>query len=295
MTYYAGIELGGTKLVAVRARGRTIADRVTIPTTDPAETLGRAVDVLRGWHDAQPFAAIGIGSFGPVRIDPAARDYGRILATPKAGWAGTDLLAPLKRFELPIALDTDVNAAALAEAAMGAGRGCDTLVYLTIGTGIGGGLVTAGKAVRGMLHPELGHMTFRRAAGDGFGGVCPFHGDCMEGLVSGPALKARFGMDGASVPPDDTRWDIVASDLAQLLANLMLAVSPRRIVVGGGVGLGQRQMVRRAAAMVPELLAGYLPDIDAAAMETLVVPPDLGEDVGPLGSILLAHTAIRNG
>jgi len=143
VTYYAGIELGGTKLVAIRANGRTITDRVTIPTTDPGETLGRAVDVLRGWHDAQPFAAIGIGSFGPVRIDPAAPDYGSILSTPKAGWAGTDLLAPFKRFEVPLALDTDVNAAALAEAAMGAGRGCDTLVYLTIGTGIGGGLVAA--------------------------------------------------------------------------------------------------------------------------------------------------------
>lgn len=295
MTYYAGIELGGTKLVAVRAHGRTIADRVTIATTDPGETLGRAVDVLRGWHDAQPFAAIGIGSFGPVRIDPDAPDYGSILSTPKAGWAGTDLLAPLKRFEVPLALDTDVNAAALAEAAMGAGRGCDTLVYLTIGTGIGGGLVSAGKTVRGMLHPELGHMTFRRAAGDGFAGVCPFHGDCMEGLVSGPALKARFGMDGASVPSDDTRWDIVSSDFAQLLANLMLAVSPQRVIVGGGVGLGQRQMVRRAAAMVPDLLAGYLPDIDAAAMEMLVVPPALGTDAGPLGSILLAEAANRNG
>lgn len=293
MTYYAGIELGGTKLVAVHAREREIVDRVTIPTADPGTTLAQAVEVLRSWHRAHHFASIGIGSFGPVRIDPAASDYGRILATPKPGWSGADVVTPFTRFECPVALDTDVNAAALAEAAMGAGKGVESLIYLTIGTGIGGGIISGGTTVRGMLHPELGHMTFRRAAGDRFAGVCPFHGDCIEGLVSGPALHARLGTDAASVPRDDARWNPIICDLAQLLSNLIMGISPRRIIVGGGVGLGQQAIVRKAAAMVPDLLGGYLPGIDLAAMENLVGPPELGADAGPLGAILLAEAILR--
>ncbi len=165
---------------------------------------------------------------------------------------------------MPIALDTDVNAAALAEARLGAGQGSDSLIYITIGTGIGGGVVVGGRPAHGLLHPELGHMMLRRVADDHFAGVCPFHGDCIEGLVSGPALHARFGQDAAAVDPQDPRWDAVSSDLAQLLANLMLALSPEKIVIGGGVGLGQQAMVRSAAAKVPQIIAGYLPAIGPA-------------------------------
>lgn len=291
MTHRAGLEIGGTKLIAVRAMGRTVIDRVTIPTTTPAETLGNAVDVLSRWYDRRPFRALGIASFGPVRIDRGAPDYGQILATPKAGWQGADLLAPFRIFGVPLALDTDVNAAALAERAMGAGQGCDTLVYLTIGTGIGGGVVVGGQPAHGMLHPELGHLMLRRAKGDEFRGICPFHGDCIEGLVSGPALHARFGANAVDIAASDPRWDAPAADLAQLLVNLILTLSPQRIVIGGGVGLGQRAMVQRAARLVPELLADYLEGFDQGLMQRLVVPPALGADAGPVGAILLAEAA----
>lgn len=294
MSYLAGLEIGGTKLVAVLAKGRAIVDRAVIPTQTPAETLGAAADVLARWHRETPFSAIGVASFGPVRIDDTVPDYGHILATPKPGWQGADLLAPLKTFDVPLALDTDVNAAALAELSLGAGRGCDTLVYITIGTGIGGGIVVSGRPVHGVLHPELGHLRLRRVDRDVFAGVCPFHGDCIEGLVSGPALHARFGMDAGDVPADDPRWQVVSADLAQLLANLMLTISPKRIVIGGGVGLGQGAMVRDAAAMVPGLLGGYLDGVDKAFMATLVVPPELGGDAGPLGAILLAKTVLND-
>ncbi|ARU15607.1 ROK family protein [Croceicoccus marinus] len=294
MTHYAGIEIGGTKLVAARGRGWSIAERVAIATTTPEETLGKAVRVLTEWHDHEPLSAIGVASFGPVRIDPAAHDYGKILATPKPGWEGTDLLAELSRFGIPVALDTDVNAAALAEARLGAGQGCDSLIYITIGTGIGGGVVVGGRPAHGLLHPELGHMMLRRVEGDDFAGVCPFHGDCLEGLVSGPALHARFAGDAAAADPQDPRWDTIASDLAQLLANLLLALSPQRIVIGGGVGLGQRSLVRRAADRVPQIIAGYLPEVDRAAMDRLIVPPALGADAGPLGAILLATDSMAS-
>lgn len=292
MTQYAGLEIGGTKLIAARGNGRSIAERVTIATTTPAETLGSAADVLARWHEQEPLSAIGVASFGPVRIDPAASDYGHILATPKRGWQGADLLAGLHEFEVPIALDTDVNAAALAEARLGAGRGCDSLIYITIGTGIGGGVVVGGRPAHGLLHPELGHMMLRRVAGDDFAGVCPFHGDCIEGLVSGPALHARFAGDATAALQDDPRWEDVSSDLAQLLANLLLALSPEKIVIGGGVGLGQRTMVRSAAAKIPQIIAGYLPATDHDAMDRLVVPPALGGDAGPLGALLLAETLL---
>lgn len=291
MTHYAGLEIGGTKLIAARGKGRSIVERVSIATTTPAETLGGAVDVLARWHRAEPLSAIGVASFGPVRIDPSAPDYGHVLATPKRGWEGADLLAGLRGSGVPIALDTDVNAAALAEALLGAGQGCESLIYITIGTGIGGGVVVGGRPAHGLLHPELGHMMLRRVTGDDFAGTCPFHGDCIEGLVSGPALHKRFGGDAAAADPQDRRWDDVASDLAQLLANLLLALSPQGIVIGGGVGLGQQAMVRNAAAKVPAIVAGYLPGIDAEAMGRLVVPPALGADAGPLGAILLAEAA----
>ncbi|WP_230293381.1 ROK family protein [Croceicoccus sp. Ery5] len=294
-SHLAGLEIGGTKLVAARAYGRTIAERVTIATTTPEATLHAARELLARWHAGEALAAIGIAAFGPVRIDRAAPDYGHVLATPKPGWEGADLLAGLSDFGVPLALDTDVNAAALAEMALGAGQGCETVIYITIGTGIGGGVVVGGRPAHGLLHPELGHVMLRREAGDDFAGICPFHGDCIEGLVSGPALQSRFGTDPAAVAAGDPRWDAVAGDLARLIANLMLALSPQRIVIGGGVGLGQRAMVRQAARKAPALLAGYLPDIDDDAMARIVVPPVLGHDAGPLGAILLAERAASCG
>lgn len=285
----AGVELGGTKTVVVVARGLDIVERVTIPTTTPGETLERAIDALAAWR----FDAIGIGSFGPVRVNPSAPDFGTMLDTPKPGWRGARIVAPFaKRFACPIALDTDVNAAGMAEAATGAGRDCRTIVYLTIGTGVGGGILVDGKPVAGRLHPELGHMRLRRAAGDVFAGACPFHGDCVEGLISGPALAVRFDGNPADVDPADARWEEVAQDCAELFAALMLTLSPERIIVGGSVALGQPGLMARATNAAAERLTGYIPDYDAATLAQIIVPPALKHDAGPLGTIFLAATAV---
>ena len=285
----AGVELGGTKTIVVRAHGHEILERHRLPTTDPATTLAGARALLDGWHAAAPLAALGIASFGPVRLDPAAADHGRILATTKPGWTGAPVLAALADdLGCPAALDTDVNAAALAEARWGAAQGADTMVYLTIGTGIGGGVVAGGRALHGRLHPEIGHVLLRRAPDDGFAGHCVFHRDCAEGLLSGPALAARFGEPAERVAADDPRWRHPVADLAQLLALLVNMVSPRRIVIGGGVGLGPPHLVTRARAAMAAVLGGYHPDLDAAALAALVRPAALGNDAGPLGAVLLA-------
>ena len=286
----AGLELGGTKCIAVLGDALAIAERREFPTTTPGETLAAALGVLREWDAVAPLAAIGVASFGPVRVDRTAADFGRILTTPKPGWSGTDVLGVFRgAFACPVALDTDVNAAALAEYRIGAGQGCSSLVYLTIGTGVGGGIVVDGRPVHGALHPELGHLQLRRAAGDRFAGTCPFHGDCIEGLIAGPALAARFSGDIHATPAGDPRRDFLAADLAQLFAALILMASPRKILVGGGVGLGVPGLLERAVAKVPAILNGYLPQLDAATLRAMIAPPQLGADAGPLGVIVLAE------
>ena len=293
---FAGVELGGTKAIAVVWREGRIIDRVVVPTADPQQTIASLGD----WLSANPlrpaFAGLGIASFGPIRLDPAAADFGHILATPKPGWAGAPVLAALaERVACPTVLDTDVNAAALAEYRWGAGQGCSSLVYLTIGTGVGGGIVIDGRAVHGALHPELGHLQLRRAAGDTFPGLCPFHGDCIEGLIAGPALAARFAGDIHAAPADDPRRDYLAADLAQLFAALILTVSPQKILVGGGVGLGVPGLLDAAIAQVPAILGGYLPQLDDAGLRAMIVPPQLGSDAGPLGAIALAQSGVADG
>ncbi|WP_260580427.1 ROK family protein [Sphingopyxis sp. PET50] len=293
---FAGVELGGTKVVVTLADGLDIVERHSLPTTNPGDTLGAAVDMLAAWDAQAPLAAIGIASFGPIRLDPAAADYGTMLATTKPGWAGAGVVAAFaSRFDCPVALDTDVNGAGIAEAALGAGQGCRTIVYLTIGTGVGGGVIVDGWPAPGRFHPEIGHLRLRRADGDGFAGTCSFHGDCIEGLISGPALRARFGRDPATVDPVDPAWDMVASDLAELFAALMLTLSPDRIVVGGSVALGQPDLVARATRLAGETLATYIGDYDVAALSCIIGPPMLGHDAGPLGSILLAIRASQCG
>lgn len=291
----AGIELGGTKCVVVLGTGAEIAAREQFPTTSPEETLSRATQILRQWHEAQPIAGVGIASFGPIRLDPAADDFGSILATPKPGWAGAAVLAKVRTaYSGPIAIDTDVNAAALAEQGHGAARGCANVVYLTIGTGLGGGVLADGRPVHGTLHPEIGHIRLRRADGDEFAGVCPFHGDCIEGLIAGPALAQRLKGKAALLPAADPAWNPVVHDFAQLLACLMLALSPQRIVIGGGVALGQPHLLERARLLVPDLLAGYLGPLDAAQMAELICPALLGDNAGPTGALALAAHALAS-
>lgn len=292
MTLFAGIELGGTKTVVVRGTPGNICDRHEYATTDPAATLGKAADLLSQWHGEAALAAIGIASFGPVRIDPAAPDFGTILATPKPGWSRVPIIAAIRaRLSLPAAIDTDVNGAALAEHRLGAARGCASAVYITIGTGVGGGVLVNGQPIHGMLHPEIGHLRLRRVAGDGFAGACRFHGDCIEGLISGPALAARFARHPATVDPTDPAWEPVAADLAELLFALLIAFSPQRIVIGGGVVLKQPHLLRAAIAAVPKRLAGYLDDIDTERLGAIIVPAALGDDAGPHGALVIAERA----
>ena len=289
----AGLELGGTKTVVVMGMPETIRYRMEFPTTGPEETLDRAVAVIREWQSREPVAALGVASFGPIRVSPQAADFGVMLDVPKPGWTGAPVIPRLSAaLGLPLALDTDVNAAALAEQRLGAAQGCEVAVYLNLGTGVGGGIVAAGRSLRGMLHPELGHVRLRRASGDDFAGVCPFHGDCAEGLLSGPALAARFGRHPAGVAPDEPAWHPVAQDLAELLAQIILALSPQRIVIGGGVSARQPQLLPLALARIPAILGGYLRDCTPDALARLVVPPALGDDAGPAGALLLARRAM---
>ncbi|MFC6620987.1 ROK family protein [Novosphingobium panipatense] len=288
----AGIELGGTKTVVVLGAQGRIDERVEFSTTEPAETLDRAIAVIEGWRDDKPVDAVGIASFGPIRVDRNAADYGSMLDTPKPGWSGAEVVAPvLEALERPVALDTDVNGAALAEHRHGAGQGCESMVYITIGTGIGGGVLINGAPAHGLLHPEIGHVRLRRAAADGFEGACAFHGDCIEGLLSGPALAARFGTHPSRIDPDNPVWEPVAQDLAELLAMLVLTVSPQRIVVGGGVSGRQRHLLPMAIDRVPALLGGYLRDCTRHKLAGMIVPPTLGDDAGPMGALLLAAKA----
>lgn len=293
----AGVELGGTKVVVLRARGRDIVDRVTIPTTDPATTLGAAADQLARWQAEERFAALGIASFGPLRLDRAASDFGHMLPTPKPGWSGADIYGALAgALPCPARIDTDVNGAALAELRWGAGAESappsDCLCYLTIGTGLGGGFAIHGRAVHGAMHPELGHMLIRRAPGDAFAGACPFHGDCIEGLVCGPALAQRFGVPGDRIPADDPRWDDVAHDIAQLVGTILLTTAARQVLIGGGVGMGRADLLDRVRAKVVAQLKGYLPFVDADSIATIVRPPALGDQAGPLGAVALALDAL---
>lgn len=290
----AGIELGGTKTVVAVGTAASIENRVRFPTTSPEETLSQARDALARFQLAGPVKAIGIASFGPVRIDPAARDYGMMLATPKSGWTGADVIGGITQgHPIPVAIDTDVNAAALAEYRSGAARRCANVIYLTIGTGLGGGVLVDGVPVHGILHPEIGHIRTRRSVGDAFAGNCPFHGDCIEGLISGPALASRLGSDPALAGPDHPLWAQAASDLAELLAMLILTHSPQRIVIGGGVALGQPRLVELARRKLPALLAGYLSDFDEAHIDATIVAPDLLEDAGAVGAMLLAADCRR--
>ncbi|MFB0613715.1 ROK family protein [Aurantiacibacter poecillastricola] len=289
----AGIELGGTKCIVVLGEGEQITARESLATTSPAETLRQVMATLEAWHDAAPLQAIGIASFGPIRVNPSAADYGTILDTPKPGWSGTPVLELVReKLSCPIGIDTDVNAAMLAEQKYGAARGLSNAVYITIGTGLGGGVLIGEQPAHGLMHPEIGHLRLRRAPGDKFPGVCPFHGDCIEGLVAGPALHARLPVPPAELEPTAKEWDAVAHDLAELIAHLMLTLSPERIVIGGGVMSRQPHLFDRARKIVPHLLSDYLGPVERLRLEDLVCPPGLGNDSGPVGALVLAARAV---
>ena len=286
-----GVEAGGTKFVcAVGRASGDIVDLESFPTTTPGETLARTAAFFR--KHLPHLAAVGIGSFGPVDPHPSSSTYGYITSTPKSGWANTDFAGSLQReLVVPVGFDTDVNAAALGEHRWGAARGLDTFVYLTIGTGIGGGGLMGGKRMRGLVHPEMGHIRLPRAAGDDFVGACPFHGDCLEGMASGPALRKRTGRQAEDLPENDPAWGFEAHYLAHALANITCILSPQRMILGGGV-MHQRHLFPRIRDELVSILAGYIqaPEILADAA-SYVVPPELDDRAGVLGALALADEA----
>ena len=291
---YGGIEAGGTKFVCVVASGPGhIVDQIRYETTTPAQTLERAIQFFRPFVEAGELTSIGVGAFGPLDLDPQSPAYGFITATPKPGWSNADVGGTIRRgLSINVALDTDVNVAALGEYTWGASRGCNPSLYLTIGTGIGGGYIKDGRSLVGLLHPEMGHMRIPHSRElDPFLGVCPFHGDCFEGLASGPAIEKRLGMPGARVPEDDPFWGLEADYIASALMNYILVLSPKKIILGGGV-MQREFLFPRIRRRVRELLNGYVASkVLLEEIESYIVPPDLGSQSGSLGAIALAMQA----
>ena len=292
----AGVELGGTKALALVARGRRILRSFRLPTGAPRPTLQALSAQLDAWSgELGPFGGLGVASFGPLGLDPGRADYGHITRTPKAGWSNVDLIGHFKaRHAMPVGFDTDVAGAALAETRWGAGIGQSVVIYLTVGTGIGGGVVIDGRPVHGLVHPEMGHLRVRRADGDDFAGCCPFHGDCLEGLASGPAIAARAGGPAESLGDDNWVWPRVAGELGELAASLILTLSPQRILIGGGVGMGKPFLLPMVRAATLASLGGYVAGLTPASASRIIRRPALGERAGPLGAIALALAAMRN-
>jgi fructokinase len=290
---FGGVEGGGTKFVCMVGTGPDdVRAEIVVPTTTPAETLARSVDFFekeQGRHG--PLSGLGIGSFGPVDLHAGSATYGSITSTPKPGWANTEIAGVFDRaLRIPVAFDTDVNVAALGEWRWGAAQGLHTFLYLTVGTGIGGGGLMSGELMHGLIHPEIGHLRLphdRRA--DPFEGACPYHGDCLEGLASGPALQARWGKEAGALPADHPAWPLQAHYLALGLVNLICTLSPQRIVLGGGV-MAQPQLFPLMHREVQRLLNDYVraPEI-LDDIASYIVPPALGGRAGVLGALALAQ------
>ena len=273
------VEAGGTKMVCAVGTGPDdIRDEVRFPTTTPDETLPKVIDYFRAWQErhGKSIEAIGYGTFGPCDPDPGSPTYGWVTKTPKPGWS-----------------DTDVNGAALGEHLWGAAQDVDTLVYLTIGTGIGGGIIVNGQVLHGLIHPEVGHIAMPRdPAADPFAGSCPFHGDCLEGLASGPAIGARWQVPATELTPEHPAWDLEAHYLALACRTLICTLSPERIILGGGV-MEQLHLFPRVHRMTQELLNGYVqaPEI-LERIDAYIVPPGLGNRAGAAGCIALGQQAL---
>jgi fructokinase len=292
-----GVELGGTKCVClIGTAPDDVRAQLSIPTgADPQATLERIERTLRDWQNAHgAIAALGIASFGPLDLAPQSASYGFITSTTKPGWCHTDVAGRLARaFNVPVGFNTDVNGAALAEGRWGAAQGLRDFAYITVGTGIGVGLVVDGRPIFGFSHTELGHIRVARHPGDDWPGACAFHGDCLEGLASGTAIAQRVGVRADSLGEHDPVWTLVTHALAQLLQTLVLATAPQRILLGGGVMHAQRHLFAPLRRELQRSLNHYLeaPQL-GAHIEDYIRPPGLGDRAGPLGALALAHDAL---
>lgn len=287
-----GIEAGGTKcVVAVADDDLSIIAVETIPTTAPDETFASIISFFEQAQreHASDLTAIGVASFGPVSVDPASSRYGEILETPKLAWRGISYQDHLSQFDVPVIIDTDVNGAALAEQIYAAGKSVETLAYVTVGTGIGVGIVLAGKPLSGFSHYEMGHILPRRVEGDTFEGLCPSHGDCLEGLAAGPAIKARWGQPLSDLSADHPAHDIEADYLAQLVHSITLMHAPHSIMLGGGV-LKTHGLIERIRAKAERYLAGYMKHAALdAGLQNYITKPKLGDKSGIIGALALAR------
>ncbi len=283
-----GIEAGGTKFVCgIGNEQGEVIERVTFPTTTPQETMENVIAFFKD----KEIDALGIGTFGPADVNEQSETYGYITSTPKPHWRNYNFVGELKKhLDVPIAFDTDVNAAALGEATWGAAEGLDSCLYMTVGTGIGVGAIAEGNLLHGMLHPEMGHILVRRHENDQYEGFCPFHGDCLEGMAAGPALEKRWGQKGVELAGRPEVWELEAYYLAQALTSYILTLSPKKIILGGGV-MKQEQLFPMIREKVAALLNGYVETSEIENLESYIVPPGLGENAGLAGALALGHHA----
>jgi fructokinase len=291
--YWGGIEAGGTKFVCAVGTGPDNLEETRFDTTTPEETISRCIAFFLEHHSRRELSALGIGSFGPVDLHVDSKTFGSITSTPKPGWANTDLAGPLRRhLRIPVGFDTDVNAAAFGEFCWGAALGLEDFLYLTIGTGIGGGGMVRGQLMHGLVHPEMGHIFLPRHPEDHYPGKCPFHGNlCFEGLASGPALEERWGKPGRELPENHKAWEIEVHYIALALASFICTISPQRIILGGGV-MGQEHLLPSIRTQVLTMLNGYIQSTSLLErIEEYIVPPGLGNRAGVLGAIALARQA----
>ncbi|GEN49341.1 ROK family protein [Alkalibacterium pelagium] len=280
------IEAGGTKFVlAVSDDEFNIIERQSIPTTTPEETFEKVFK----FFDQYDVSAIGIGSFGPIDVNLESETYGYITSTPKTAWEHTDFIGVMKeRYSVPMGWTTDVNAAALGELTYGAAKGKHSCLYLTVGTGVGGGAVIKGEPVEGFGHPEMGHILVRKHPEDHFKGHCPYHGDCLEGLAAGPAIEKRYGKKAQELADTEEVWEIEAYYLAQALMSYTLTLSPEKIILGGGV-MKQTQLFPLIRDEFTRLMNDYVQTPD---MEEYIVSPQLKDDAGITGCLILAQRAL---
>jgi fructokinase len=294
---YGGIEGGGTKFVCAVGTGPDdIRAETRFPTTTPTETMAQAVEFFQQQEAVfGRLSAIGFACFGPLDPKPDSPTFGHILPTPKPGWSNADVVGVLRSaFDIPISFDTDVNGAALGEGRWGAGQGLKNFIYLTIGTGIGGGAYVEGKLLHGLIHPEMGHIPVRHdKAKDPYEGNCPFHGDCFEGLASGVAVEKRWQTRGSELTEDHPAWEMEAEYIAQALASYSFTLSPQRIIIGGGVGsLGH--LLPKIQQKTKQLINGYIQSsVILEHIESYIVNPGLGNRSGMLGAIALAEQILN--
>lgn len=285
------IEAGGTKFVcAIGNENGEVFERGVFPTTSPEETMEKVIEFFKG----KEIEAMGVGCFGPLSLNPKNKDYGAITTTPKVLWQNYNIVNKLKEhFDIPIGFDTDVNIAALGEYTWGGAKGLDSCFYMTVGTGVGAGIIAEGKMIHGLLHPEVGHMIVPKHPEDDFEGICPFHKNCLEGLACGPAIEKRWGKKGHELPADHKAWDIEAYYLSIAVVETIVMLSPEKIILGGGV-MKQSQLFEKIRKQVKEMLNGYINVSEITEnIDEYIIYPKLGDNAGISGGLALAKQVLQ--